>query len=218
MVDPRSYVYMFFLVTCFIISLFNYNNERGLKIISLLLFFSVLTDGTAIAIKLLKINNSNHYILYHFFTPLWFTMVMYYYTRHIGNAAIKKGFYITVVIFCLLSAAISLKLVVVSKYPSLNNQIFYVLIIIASVITMLNINPFEDKKLFAKAVFWVTLGFTIYCSGIFTFNSLYNYLKQKNPLLARDTFNLINSIFNDILYTLISIGFICSRMHRKFLQ
>jgi uncharacterized protein involved in response to NO len=218
MVDPRTYVYMLFLVTCFVISLFNYKNERGLKLISLLLFLSVLTDGVAITIKLLKINNSNHYILYHFFTPLEFTIVAYYYSLHVTNLTVKKCFYAAIIFFCILSSLISFKIVEASKYPSLNNQIFYVLIIIFSVITMLNITPVENKKLFSMAVFWITLGFTIYCSGIFTFNSLYNYLKGKNPALAKDTFNLINSIFNDILYTLISIGFICSKTHKKFLR
>lgn len=218
MVDPRTYVYMFFLVTCFIISLFNYKNERGLKIISLLLFLSVLTDGTAITIKLLKINNSNHYILYHFFTPLEFTLVTLYYSLHINNNGLKKIMYAIIVCFCIISIIISFKMIEISKYPSLNNQIFYVLIIILSVITMLHINPLGNQKLFSKAIFWIALGFTIYCAGIFTFNSLYNYLKIKNPSLAKNTFNLINSIFNDILYTLISIGFICPRNQMKYLQ
>ena len=214
--DTRVYIYYCFLVACFIISLFNYKNDKGLNLISLLLFLSVFTELLVEIFKYWHINKSNHYILYHLFTPIEYCLVAGYYYCNIKNNLIKKIIVISIILFCIVSALISFNILPTGNYPSLNNQINYVLIIGFSIITLLQINPNTEEKLLFKAVFWIALGFTIYCTGIFFFNSLYNYLNQKNPLVAKGTFNLINSIFNDILYTLISIGFICSRKIKKY--
>lgn len=215
--DLRVYIYYCFLVACFAISLFNYKNDKGLKLISLLLFLSVVTEALVEIFKHWNINKSNHYILYHLFTPIEYTLVAGYYYLNIHSIVIKRALIVSILFFCIISALISFNFLLIGNYPSLNNQINYVLIIASSVVALLQINPNTDEKITHKAIFWIALGFVIYCTGIFFFNSLYNYLKQKNPLIAKNTFHLINSIFNDILYTLISIGFICSRKVKKYL-
>lgn len=214
--DTRVYIYYSFLVTCFLISLFNFKNDKGLKLICILLFFSVVTDGLAISFKLWNINKSNHYILYHFFTPLEYSLLAGYYYLNTHNFFVKKMLLTSIVTFIIISTIISYKFIETGKYPSLNNQICYVLIICFSILTLLNLEPQGKEKLRYKALFWIAIGFTIYCTGVFFFNSLYNYLKQHYPVVAKDTFNLINSIFNDVLYTLISIGLICSKKTKKY--
>ncbi|MEN9571025.1 MAG: hypothetical protein RL172_2256 [Bacteroidota bacterium] len=214
--DIRIYIYLTFLTTAFIVSLFNYKNDKGLKLITILLLLSVITDFTALIFKIAHINNANHFVLYHLFTPVEFILIGRYYYVNAYKPVIKKVIVSSVIMFFVFSIIVSSFVIPITKYPSLNNQVGYLLLTCISVLILFDLDPESNVPLHQKALFWIATGFTIYCTGIFFFNSLYNYLKDKNPNLAREKFNLINSIFNNTLYTLISMGFLCSKKTKTY--
>ena len=102
------------------------------------------------------------------------------------------------------------------NFPSVSNSIESFFLIVLSTVTLLTIEPGKEKSIYSVPEFWISLAVLFYFTGTFFFNGAYNYLKSHNLNHARDTFTIINSLFNYLFYILLSYGLICYYRSRKY--
>jgi hypothetical protein len=210
--DISRYIYLCLLIISFLLSLFAFNKEKRLRFFPFLLGIALITEGITQLIFNSKINFN---FIYHIYIPLEYSLWAGYFYLSIDIQKIKKIILFTIPIFIALSVFISFKIVSWHKFPTLQLNIEGILLVIWAVIAIFTIKVQQNKLIFSLPAFWICIGVLIYYTGIASFMSLYNLISAKNTELFIILRLYLLIIPNCILYTCLSIAFICSRRIKK---
>lgn len=205
------YLYYALMLACFGISLF-YRRFALVKWLTALLMISILTEAV---VEIIGTAQKNHYIVYHFFVPVEYTLVTLALRSKIINRRLGKIMLFSVFAFWPLTFYISFFLLSTSDFPGISAGIEGMLVIAWCLLTLVYIEPVKELSIFRLPVFWVALGFLLYFSGTMALNTVYNYLLHSRTQKAKDMFAIINTIFNCLLYIFLTIGILCHKEPTK---
>jgi hypothetical protein len=196
------YAYYMLMVSSFIISIFFYKSSREVRMISQLLFVSILTE---MIVEVCKIRNYQYYLLYHFFTPIEYTYIALYFYYSVSNAQFKKFCLISIFLFvsiCLLEIILNYNL---QDFPRFLSYVECFLIIISSIVALLYIEVDPLKSIFKAPNFWFSIAFLFFNAALF----LVLFFDHNEDAEIKHIFYVINRLSNCILYSLLAIGFLC---------
>jgi hypothetical protein len=207
------HLYYFLMVACFVVSLF-YRRFALVKWLIALLFASIVTEALA---EIIGTGHQKHFIVYHFYIPVEYTLVTLAMRSQITNQRLRKSMLFSIIAFWPASLYISFVLQNLTVFPGTAIGIEAVLVISWSLLTLVFIEPVSELSIFQLPVFWVALGFLIYFSGTVALNTVYNYLRDSSTAKALSLFDIINNISNCLLYIFLTIGIVCHKGQTKSL-
>ena len=212
--DQLRIVYFLFLTISLILSIVCYKNDKSLYVFPFLLSAALLSDLlTLLFFKL----NIDYNIIYHFYLPIEYSLLAFYFYLNINKKTIKKIILYSIPLFIIISMFFSLKLVDIQKFPNFQTNIEGLLLIIWATLTMFNIEVKANLNIVKLPVFWICVAVLIYNCGIFSYIGVYNYICETRVFLSNKLEFYILKILNYLLYTLFSIAFICSHKMKKYL-
>lgn len=206
--DVLQIIYFCFLFLSLVLSIVCKKTEKGLVVFKFLFGFSILTE---IASRLLAYYNIDRFFVYHIFVPLEYSLWVYYFYTVIDKSIIKKIILYSVFAFIVFSAVGTFTFVGIKKFPSFQLNIEGLFLIIIATYALFNINVSEHISITARPVFWISVSVILYYSLIFTFMGGYNLIFHSKPVL--EVYFLY--VPNYILYTGLSLAFICQRWRTK---
>lgn len=204
--DTLLHLYYVLMMISFIISTFFYTRSRAVKMIFYLLLSSVTVEAIVEVCKLLR---CKYYILYHFFTPLEYTLIALYFYFAVNNKTFKIYNLCTIVLFlaiCTVSISINYRL---ESFPRVISYLECFLIIILSVLALLLLDIDPHKPVYRISDFWFANAFLFFNAGLFIV--LFFDQGQKE---IQQLFRVINQSFNCLFYILLSIGFLCLKIKK----
>ncbi len=211
--DKMRYIYFSFLVTSLILSIFCYKKDKALYVFPILLSVAFITE---IAVLILWYYKKSFFFLYHIYLPIEYSLLAYYFYLTIDNPLVKKVILYSIPSFIMLSLMFTLEIVSSSKYPNFQTNIECFLLVIWSTITIFTIDVKEDINIISLPVFWVCTAVLIYHCGVFSYTGVFNYLMELKPELFNKLEFYVLKILNYILYTCLSIAFICSHRMKRY--
>lgn len=173
---------------------------------------SVLTET---AVEIIGKAQKQHYVVYHFFVPLEYTLVTLLLRSAVRNRNIQRAMLLSVFFFWPLSLFISFFVQRLTAFPGISGGVEGMLIILWCLLTLLFIEPRPNLSIFRLPVFWMALGFMAYFVGTTTFNTVYNHLYKTQTARAEQMFNLFNNVSNYVLYIFLIIGILCHKARTK---
>jgi len=195
------------MVICFAISMFYYMRSLSTKMITWLLFISILTE---IIVEICKHTGRKYYILYHFFTPIEYLFIGLYFYHSVKNKTFKS-FCLSSIIFFLLICTISIFLnYKLESFPRFISYLECFFLLILSTLSLLFLDPNTDKAIYKVSDFWFSIAFLLFNSSLF----IVLFFNQ-NDKVIKEIFSLINLSFNCLLYFLLIVGFLCLKTKRN---
>jgi hypothetical protein len=183
-------------------------------------FFILFTGVTfiveSIGFYLLFYTPRQTYFLYHFYVPFEYAVLALVYSKAISKSWKKKVILISVPAFWLLHLFLSLFIQKIEGDNSYAIMVSLILIVVLSLGYYYELLQKEGSApLFRDPLFWISTGNLIFYSGVFFLMGFLQYLAKEDLALAKKLM-VINYSLNYILYSLYSIGFLCTTQNRKF--
>lgn len=184
----------------------------------LLYILIIIISITEVAVDILKLNNRNHRFIYHFYIPIEYTLLSFFYAVNIRNRVLKSSIYISLALYLPVIIYISLQKIQLSEFPSFQFNITGLLLVIFSFLTIQTIlfNNY-NIRIVKVPIFWFCTGVIFFYIGVFYFNGAYRYLLITNQQLAKSLNTVINGTFNIVFYLFWIYGFACSIQLRKYI-
>ena len=205
--DSSKIIYLCFLSISLLFAVFGKKREAGLKVFPYLLGISLFTEILA---EVMAVYDLNYYLLYHFYVPIEYSMWGAYFYLTIDQKKIKQLILFSVFLFSGVCLFLSLKAVTIQKFPSVQLNIESILLVILAVVTIFTIKVEQNRSIFVRPVFWVCSGVLIYYTGITSFMGMYNFILVANKELLNLLRIYLLIVPNCILYTCLSIAFLCT--------
>lgn len=181
-----------------------------------IVLYLILTCGVeSTAYYLMNYLKISPLFLYHFYSPIYFSTIAWYFHQVIKQPVVKKGvIYITLFFICFsiyTSSIQSLK-----EINSAATSVESVFIILLSCFTIYELfERMDSVRLTDEHSFWVSLGFALFNIGTFIYFSLQAYLFRETPEIGKLLFVLVK-LLNFVLYPLLIIALICPIKLSKF--
>jgi hypothetical protein len=189
--------------------------EKGLSIFPALLGLGIVTE---VCVHFLLAKNGLPYIIiYHVYIPLEYTLWMLYFRAVTQNKLIRTLQVYSIYLFVLLCLVLSIIYIPVDKFPNLQLNLEGILLIIWATSSIFTIEYYPNVNIFSRPVFWICVGVLIYYTGSFSFMGVYNYITANKAALGKVLKIYLLIIPNCILYTSLSIAFLCSQRIKKSL-
>ena len=211
---PERCLYYILLVIAFAISYVCSKNDKALVIIYWLFLFSILSENVSDYFR--HINEAKRYSPYHFYIPIEYSLVTFYFSRQLKIKWLKKVLPWTIPIFILYSIAISVFVQGTEEFPSWQYNVDGILIIIWCVISLFNLPLNPEVTIYKTFQFWFCIAFMLLFSGQFFMNGFFNPLQETNPGITQKLIFIVYYILNYLFYTLIIFGLLCSRQTTKY--
>ena len=204
--DILLYGYYMLMVIAFIISI-SYKLPDSAKILSILLFISIITE---LIVEACKAYDIRYYLLYQIFTPIEYVLISMYFYKAIFDFAFKRYVKISMIVFvsiCATETAINSNAL---EFPRLLCYIECFLIILTAVVALLLIDVDSSRPIYKIGDFWFSIAFLFFNSALF----IVLFFDQQQSLEIRAIFSIINKSANCLLYVLLSVGFLCLERKR----
>ncbi len=211
----ERYVYYILMVVAFAVACVRSKNEKSFKIICWLLFFSILTETASDYFR--AFDDKKKYIPYHFYIPFEYCLVTFYLSVLLQIRWVKRILIVSIPVFLITSALISIYWNDVEDLPSWQYNIEGTLIIIWCIINLFNLPPDPVGNIFKTFQFWFCVAFMIMFSGQFFLNGFFNPLQNRNPEVKQNL-SLVYLVLNYLFYTLIIFGLLCSRPTTNYIS
>lgn len=212
----ERYLYYLLLAIASAFAYIRSKNDKRLEIICWLLFFSIVTESVSDYFR--SFAEKKRYIPYHFYIPIEYCLVTFYFSRLLQIAWLKKLLIISIPIFIIFSIIISTYFQGINELPSWQYNTEGTLIIIWCVISLFNLPMNPDVNIFKTFQFWFCIAFMIMFSGQFFMNGFFNALKNTNPEVTKKLIFIVYYVLNYLFYTLIIFGLLCSRTTMKYIS
>lgn len=172
------------------------------KIILILLFITIISELIA---TFLSKSGSSNILVYHIFMPLEFSILCLAFKNQVSRILIDAF----IVIFIGFSFFNSLFIQNFRSEFNSNAFVLYcILVLILSVIFLFNLLKMDGENSFKDyPLFWISIGFTLFCLVNLFILGTHNVLAENNKLLAR-IFTNIRFISNYFLYLLFIPAFL----------
>jgi hypothetical protein len=205
-------VYFLVLISSFALSFISdRKSDKSLNVFPFLLALSIVTEIITYSLHYFKVDS---FLYYHIYLLFEYSFLAVYFYLNSSRNFFKRAILISIPVFVCFSLFLSFYFTF-KKYPGIQINTEGLLIIIFSIITLFSIDINVSKKIYELPVFWICIAFLIYYSGIFTFNGLFNFLKERKSQVATQLIVYILQTSNYILYICLSIAFICSHRTKK---
>ncbi len=206
-------ILIFFIAISLVLSLFSYKNEKSLKVFPILLSVALIAE--LLTLLFYKFN-IDYNIIYHIYIPLEYCLLAYYFYLNINLNKLKKIILYSIPFYLIISIIFSLKIVNIQKYPNFQTNIEGLLLIAWATIAIFNIEVRSNLSIVRLPIFWICVAVLVYNCGIFSYIGVYNYICESRPGLTNGLKFYVLNLLNYILYTLLSIAFICSQKMKKY--
>ena len=201
------YVYYALMVACFAVSLF-YLRFTLVKWLAALLLASIAAEIIA---EIIGTAQHKHYIVYHYFNAVEYTLITLALRSQTGRQWLRKTMLLSLAVYWPVWFYISFFVQSLTDFPGITIGIEAVLLIAWSLLALVYIEPVRQVSIFQLPLFWVALGFLLYFVGTMSLKTVYNYLRHSQTDKAKDMFDIINNIFNCLLYIFLTIGILCHK-------
>ena len=207
-------IYLAVLFISFCATIINRKNLTGrLRLFTLLTGVTFLIECTGF--YLLFYTRKPTFFLYHFYLPFAYSVLAFIYAGSIRTGVIKRFIEFSIPGFVALHLFISL---FIQKTDSVNTYGVMAGAILFVALALIYFYDLLQKEgvvpLLRNPLFWVSSGNLIFYAGVFFLMGLLNYIIKELPDLAPKLM-YINYSLNYILYTLYSIGFLCTIRNRR---
>lgn len=154
--------------------------------------------------------------LYHIFVVVEYSLVCVYFLQ-LMEARYRKIILFSIPVFACVSLGISHYMYNFRSFPGMNINTEGFLVCLVSSYSLLNLPEAKEYNRVVKHPdFWITVGWMIFFAGTFFSNGLYSYLYGLNREQALELFALVNKPLNLVLYSCLTIGFICAALPKYF--
>ena len=206
-------LFYYFEFMAFIASLIFLNNSKNksLQWFRYYLFFIILVELTARYIR--KVHHEPNVWLYNFSIPveyLFYTIIFYFNYRLSFNKHFAKWFLILFFGFVIINLSVIQGIGTFNSFTVLIGSFFMILLSAMMLYDML-IGQ-EGNNILLKPLFWIAIGVLLFNAGEFTYDVLSNYLINAEIDKAASFFAKINNKLILVLYSCLTIGFICSKI------
>lgn len=186
--------------------------SRFLRLALLYLFVTAAFDGFAAVIMLTDFLSSvvsANLFLYHFLTPLQYTIVILMYRSVIKNKNVKRWMLWSIPVFWIIAVFFTMFAQPLHEYPTytmLTNYILIIPVILYFLIEVLNAP--NDYELTREPAFWIGTGLLLYSVGNVFAQGISNKLipKKTGPLF--DILYTASSILNYVLFLCFIVAFL----------
>jgi hypothetical protein len=173
------------------------------------ILYTLLTEVLGLYFRYV-LHTPNH-VLYNIYSVVQMAFISYVYYSIVKSKAklvIKIGF----ILFLLYSLVNFLFLQDIMRFDTILYRVSSLLIIFCVLSFFKQLwNSEENVHPRRNPLFWISTGFLFYHLGFFVFLSVFDYLVYNNIQGYYTLWNYITSFINVILYSCISIGFLCKQ-------
>lgn len=204
--------YLCLLAISFVLAIIIKKREKGFFLFPVLLGIALLTE---LLTRFLKSQGFSFIYVYHFYIPVEYCFWAVFFSINNDVSRIKQVIKFSIPVFVLACIFISINLISLLNFPNIQLNIEGLLLVVWATYTIFTIKIRLDTSIFLLPVFWVCSGVLIYYSGISFYMGFYNYIFVSNHELKTILKAYLLLIPNCILYTSLSIAFVCSQMTKK---
>ena len=147
--------------------------------------------------------------LYNVFVIVEYGLLCWYFWK-ISGSWLKKYILLSIPVFAAISVVVSIRLYGFNKYPGQNINIEGMLLTVICAGVLFNLDSKVHASIIRHPDFWICCGWLIFCTGTFLSNGLLTYLMSLDHAVANRVFEMINHPLNLVLYTCLTLGFICA--------
>ena len=205
-------LFYYFEILAFITSavfLFKANNS-SLRWFPFFLFFIVAVEFTAMYIR--QVLHQPNVWLYNFSIPveyLFFGLIFFANLQSPSNRYLARWFLILFAGFAIFNIAF------IQGLGKFNSNIvltgsFFMILLSALMLFEIYLKD-QSHTIWIEPLFWIAAGVLLFNAGEFTYNLLSHYLINKEIDKAAQFFASINNKLIFVLYSFLTIGFICSK-------
>ncbi len=210
-------IYLGILTISFIASILNRKNLPSYYwLLSLLLGLTIVNECTAFYFLYYPQAIGRPYFLYHFFIPVYYSLLAGVYYKYFEKPVVKKLVLYSIPAFILVNVVLSTTL---QKLNVVNTYSFMLLtaLVLGWVLYYFYelMHEYKSPDLLRMPFFWINAGNLFFYPGMFFLMSFLNVLIENDPALLNVLYNLINRLLNYMLYTLFTIGFLCTIRKKK---
>jgi len=187
-------------------------NFRGLNYLRILLVVGLVSE--------LIVDAMDHFteypnLFYYIYIPFEFIILSLFFKKSTDNKLLK-----TVILYSISAYSVIVIGIIsyhsVSDYPGIIYNIGCTFILIWAVTMLFTFEVKNGLTLIKLPFFWICTGLIILYSGVFFYNSVYNYLLEEQTDLAKRLRILVNLNLNYLFYIIWSYAFICSIRLKKY--
>jgi hypothetical protein len=209
-------IYLFILAISFSASIINrVNLPPYYWLFSLLLGLSIINESLAYYLLYYSHSKQKTYFLYHFFIPVYYSILACVYYNYF-QGLIKKTVLYSIPVFIGFNIYLS---IFVQKLDVVNTYSFMIMTVLVMGMTLYFFYELFVKNQFPNLwrvpFFWINTGNLFFYPGMFFMMSFMNVLIQDNPQLLNILYSVINRTLNYMLYSLFTIGFLCTIRKKK---
>ena len=179
----------------------------GLKFIRLMLLAGL---GAEAVVEYLQFSGVDDTPPYYLYIPFEYWCLAKFYKRNTTSRFLRKALDISLWVYMIGAAAISIWYHGLSGYPSALYNVNCFLNTIWIAFLLFNLNKGHRREIWNHPLFIISSALLIFFAGVFFFNPAYSYIQHKHPIQAQNLRTIINTGLNYILYILLSYGFLCS--------
>lgn len=209
-------LFFYFELLAFVTSavfLFKAKN-RSLRWFPYYLFFIICVEFTAVYIR--TVLHQPNVWLYNFSIPveyLFFGLVFFINLRSLSNRYLARWFLILFSGFAIFNIAF------IQGLGKFNSNIVLVgsffMILLSSIMLFEIYSKDQASTIWIESLFWIASGVLLFNAGEFTYNLLSHYLINKEIDKAAQFFASINNKLIFVLYSCLTIGFVCTKITGK---
>jgi hypothetical protein len=208
--ETSRIIYLIFLFVSLFLSIYCKKSEKGLYIFPFLIGIALFTELLS---SVLKHYGFNTFPVYHVYIPVEYALWVIYFRYLNQKVLIKKLMLLSIPVFYVFCIISSLFINTINQFPSVHINIEALLLITWATYTIFNIEVNENFGITERPVFWICVAVLIFYSLVSPFLGVYNLIHKFKDEIQ---FYLLN-IPNYILYTSLSIAFLCSHRIKKLL-
>lgn len=211
----KDYIYVILL--CFLVSLTVYSKPRNgdfyLKLFPPFLLVTLLVETWAGYMASIRTNNIT---VLNFFTVGQFCFYLFILSCIINHEKVKKGIRLTIFLYLITAILNILFLQGTKTIHTVTYSLGCLLVVACCIFYFLQLFMQKNHgKLMTSPPFWICFALLLYYSSSFPLIGLINYWKGISRFLI-DNFALIVDILHIILYSLLTIAFLCRIRTRKY--
>lgn len=210
-------LYLGILAISFIASILNRKNLPSyFWLFSLLLGLTIVNESIAYYFLYYTHPVRRPFFLYHFFIPVYYSLLAGVYYYYFEKPGVKKIVLYSIPVFIGVNVVLSLTL---QKMDVVNTYAFMLLTVLVLSWVLYYfyelMREYKSPSLTRMPFFWINAGNLFFYPGMFFLMSFLNVLIENDPALLSILYNLINRLMNYLLYTLFTIGFLCTVRKQK---
>lgn len=179
------------------------------------LFWLVIVTWIVDVAGTLLRNTINNHPLYHAFQPVEYGLYAMYFFHTLRQPLVRKIIPVSIVLMGVFSVVNALFFQSIWSQNSYSFMLEAALLLVWSVIYFFELyTNFTPQNLRELPEFWVSTGVLFFYAGSFFQMGLHRYLMRVDEPWARQLW-VINLLLNILLYSLITVGFLCKTAQKK---